>query len=118
MALLLLLLLLLLMLRQAIFISLFLWVFSYFVLILFNWHALFTCSGVAAASVRNASSCADLSVIAADQSAGLLYTAFVYTFLLVLATMLAKQVRAPAALKLDLAYLFRSFWSLRRPSSS
>jgi hypothetical protein len=68
---------------QEIFIGMFLWAFSYFVLILFNWSALFSC--------RKA--CADLSVIASEQDSGLLYLAFVYSFLLVLAAMVGQQVR-------------------------
>jgi hypothetical protein len=91
---------------QGIFISMFLWIFSYFVLILFNWAALFSCRGAAAASQHNVTSCADLSVIAADQSSGFLYTAFVYIFLLVLATMLGKQVQIPPAFEMLLAHLF------------
>ena len=77
---------------QGIFIGMFLWVFSYFVLILFNWSALFSCRSAAAASQGNRTSCADLSVIATEQSSGFLYTAFVYIFLLVLAAMVGHKV--------------------------
>jgi hypothetical protein len=72
----------------------FLWAFSYFVLVLFNWSALFSCRSAAAASQGNRSSCADLSVVASDQSSGFLYSAFVYSFLLVLAAMVSQQVSA------------------------
>jgi hypothetical protein len=77
---------------QEIFIGVFLWAFSYFVLILFNWNALFSCRSAAAAAHSNSSSCADLSVVAADQSSGFLYASFVYSFLLVLAAMVGRQV--------------------------
>ena len=72
---------------QEIFIGMFLWAFSYFVLVLFNWSALFSC--------RKA--CSDLSVIASDQDSGFLYLAFVYSFLLVLAAMVGHQVNRAAA---------------------
>ncbi len=81
---------------QEILIGIFLWAFSYFVLILFNWSALFSC--------RKA--CADLSVIATDQESGFLYLAFVYSFLLVLAAMVGQQVLRSffcSAMKLMLA---------------
>ena len=77
---------------QGIFIGMFLWAFSYFVLILFNWGALFSCRSAAAASQGNRTSCAELSVIATEQSSGFLYTAFVYIFLLVLAAMVGHKV--------------------------
>ncbi len=82
---------------QEIFIGMFLWAFSYFVLILFNWSALFSCRSPSAASHGNSSSCADLSVVASEQSFGFLYAAFVYSFLLVLAGMVGTQVYWTAA---------------------
>jgi hypothetical protein len=91
---------------QEIFIGMFLWAFSYFVLVLFNWHALFTCRSASAASQGNTTSCAQLSVIATDQSFGFFYAAFVYSFLLVLTGMVGTQVRAVAcALQPRLPYL-------------
>jgi hypothetical protein len=94
---------------QEIFIGMFLWAFSYFVLILFNWGALFSCRSPSAASRGNSSSCADLSVVASDQSFGFLYAAFVYSFLLVLAGMVGTQVFwavAVASLEPKLPHIF------------
>ncbi len=89
---------------REIFIGVFLWAFTYFVLILFNWGALFSCRSASDASQSNRTSCADLSVVASDQSFGFLYAAFVYSFLLVLAGMVGINVCCAAV-----ALALRSF---------